>query len=77
MQEPTDIISCVLYLHMIKQNPACEDDETSLGDSLVPKNATTEELEALGATLNFIDIWIKILEENYYMRSEMYNKAMK
>ena len=31
----------------------------------------------MGATLNFIDIWIKILEENYEIISGMYNKYMK
>ena len=31
----------------------------------------------MGATLNFIDIWIKPSEENYEMRYEIYNKSMK
>ena len=31
----------------------------------------------MGATLNFIEIWLKILEENYEVRYGMYNKAMK
>ena len=38
---------------------------------------TTEALEALGATLNFIEIWIKLLDHNYELRCGMYNKAMK
>ena len=38
---------------------------------------TTEALEALGFTLNFIGIWIKLLEDNYEKRSGIYNKFMK
>ena len=41
-----------------KRQLACEDDEISLRDRLVSKNATTELLEASGATINFIDIWL-------------------
>ena len=36
-----------------------------------------EVLEALGNTLNFIDIWIKILEDNYDARRVAYITAMK
>ena len=39
--------------------------ESSLGDRSIPKNPTTESLEALVATLNFIEIWLKLLEDNY------------
>ena len=52
---------CYLAAHD-KKLPAYEDDEISWGDSIIPKNATTQALEALGDTLNFIDIWIKPLE---------------
>ena len=38
---------------------------------------TTEALEALGANLNFIEIFIKLLDHNYGVRYEMYNKGMK
>ena len=54
-----------------------EDEEISIGDRPIPKNATTESLEALGATLNFIDIWLKLLDQNCEVRCGMYNKAMK
>ena len=37
----------------------------------------TQSLEALGATINFIEIWLKLLEHNYEVRCGMYNKAMK
>ena len=67
---------CSLVSHDKKQ-PAYEDGEISLVDRLVTKNATTESLESLVADLNFTDIWLKLLEENYEMRSGIYNKAMK
>ena len=38
---------------------------------------TTEALEALGDTLNFIEIGIKLLDQKYEVRCGMYNKAMK
>ena len=31
----------------------------------------------MGATLNFIEIWLKLLEDNYEVIFGMYNKAMK
>ena len=34
-------------------------------------------MEALGSTLNFIDIWLKLLEENYDDRRVAYITAMK
>ena len=44
---------------------------------LIPKHVTTEALEALGATINFIDNWLKLLEKNYDARHEAYITAMK
>ena len=38
---------------------------------------TTESLEALGSTLNFIDICLKLLEDNYYARYVAYITSMK
>ena len=69
-------LMCSLVTHDKKQ-PAYEDEERSIGDRLVTKNATTEALEALGATLSFIDIWLKLLEDNYGIISGMYNKSDK
>ena len=34
-------------------------------------------LEALGATFDFIDIWLKLLRKNYDSRCEAYINAMK
>ena len=44
---------------------------------MISKYATTASLEALGATLNFIDIRIKLLEDNYDARRVAYITAMK
>ena len=38
---------------------------------------TTEVLGGLSNTLNFIEIWLKLLDHNYEVRVAMYNKAMK
>ena len=37
----------------------------------------TEALESLGATLNFIEIWLKLLDQHYGVRCGKYKKAMK
>ena len=36
----------------------------------------TESLEALGASLNFIEIWIKLLNDNYDARRVAYSTSM-
>ena len=56
---------------MIKK-PAYEDYDIIIGDRLIPKHVTIEALEALGATLNFIQFWIKMLDENYDARRVAY-----
>ena len=69
-------ITCSIVAHDKKQ-PLYEDYERSIGDRPIPKNSTTKTLEALGATLNFIDIWLKLFDQNYDVRNEAYNIAMK
>ena len=54
-----------------------KNDEISIGDRAIPDNATMKTLEELGATINFIDIWLKLPRENYCARSEPYINAMK
>ena len=44
---------CSIFAHDKKQ-PAYEYEESSILDRLIPKHVTTESLEALGATLNFV-----------------------
>ena len=61
---------------MIKK-PAYEDKEISIGDMLIPKHVKTEALEELVPTFNFIEIWLKLLEDNYDARNVAYSTAMK
>ena len=69
-------IMCSLVAHD-KKLPDYEYDEINIGDRLIPKHSTTEALEALGATLNFIDICLKMLEDNYDARHVAYITARK
>ena len=73
----TDIYNliCSLAAHDNIQ-PNYEDYEISIGDRSIPKDATKKELKALSATLNFIDIWIKLFVENYEARCVAYINAM-
>ena len=68
MQELIYIISCVLFLHILKDNLLYKDYRHNIEDRLIHKHITTEALEALGATINFIDIWITLLDDNYDAR---------
>ena len=54
-----------------------KDDESSIGDRSIPDDKTVKILEALGATINSIDIWIKFLREHFEARCEAYINAMK
>ena len=67
---------CSLVEHN-KIQPNYEDYDWSLVDRSIPKYATTKALTALGATLNFIDIWLKFFIDNYNARCDAYVNAMK
>ena len=67
---------CSLVSHDRLQ-PNYEDDVSSIGDREIPNDATIKILEALGATFNFIDTWLKLLCENYCAQSESYINVMK
>ena len=61
-----------------KLQPDYKDDESSIGYWSIPDNATTTKaLEALGATINFIDIWFKFFLEKYNARCDAYINATK
>ena len=60
-----------------KLQPDYKDDEISIEDRSIPDNATTKSLEALGATINCIDIWLKLFLDNYNARCDAYINAMK
>ena len=42
-----------------------KDNDSSIGVRAIPNDATVKELKSLGATFNFIDIWLKLLRKNY------------
>ena len=66
---------CSLVAHdRIQDNK--QDDESSIGDIEIPKYATVKALDSLGATFNFIDIWLHNFHHNYFARSESYTVAM-
>ena len=51
-------------------------DESSIGDRVIPNDATVKALKSLGATFNFIDTWLHNFRENYFARSDSYRLAM-
>ena len=67
---------CYLVAHDRLQ-PDYEDDVSSIGDREIPNDATIKTLEVLGVTFNFIDIWLKLLHENYCAWSDSYINFMK
>ena len=66
---------CSLVAHDRMQDNK-QDDEISLGDREIPKYATVKSLNSLGATFNYIDIWLHNFCHNYFARSQSYTVAM-
>ena len=66
---------CYLVAHDRMQDNK-QDDETSIGYRLIPNDATVKSFKLLGATFNFIDIWLHNFRDNYFDRSESYRFAM-
>ena len=66
---------CFLVAHD-RVEPDYKDDGSSIGDREIPNDATIKTLKSLGATFNFIDIWLKMLRENYCAQGESYRNAM-
>ena len=54
-----------------------KDDERIIGDRAIPDDTTIKILEELGATIYFIDIWLKLLREHFDARCEAYINVMK
>ena len=67
---------CSLVAHD-KRLLAYEYDESSIVYRIIPKHITTEALATLVVTLNVIDIWPKMLKENYDARRVAYIAVMK
>ena len=66
---------CSLVAHDRLQDNE-QDDESSLGDRVISKDATVKALNSLGATFNFIDIWLHNFRHNYFERSVSYTASM-
>ena len=77
IQDRTDRynIMCSLVAHDRIENNK-QDDESSIGDIEIPKDATVKALNSLGATFNFIDIWLHNFCHNYFAQSESYTVTM-
>ena len=69
-------IICSLVSHD-KLQPDYKYDESSIVDRSIPDNATPKALKALGATINFIYIWLKTFLGNFEAICEAYIDAMK
>ena len=69
-------IMCSLVAHD-KMKTDYEDDESSLGYRSLPKYSTPKSLTALGDTLNFIDIWLKLFLDNDSAKCDAYVNAIK
>ena len=68
-------IMCSLVAHD-RLEPDDKYDEISIGDRAIPNDAAVKKLKSLGDAFNFIDIWLKLLLENYCALSESYSNAM-
>ena len=53
-----------------------QDYEISIDDRAILKYATVKALNSLGATFNFIDIWLHNFRQNYFERSVSYTATM-
>ena len=56
---------CSLVAHDRMQDNK-QDDEISIGDRVIPKDATVKSLKSLGATFNFIEIWLNNFLKKYF-----------
>ena len=66
---------CYITAHE-RQKSTYVDDAISSRRRVIPNNTTTEALKPIGATLNFIDLWIKQFQHNYQEILEMYHEYM-
>ena len=67
---------CSLVAHdRLKENKP--DDEISIGDRVIPNDATVKALKSLVATFDFIDTWLHNFCVQYFSQSGSYRLAMK
>ena len=59
-------IMCSLVAHdRLQENKP--DYEISIGDRVIPNDATVKALKSLGTTFNFIDTWLHNFCEKYFL----------
>ena len=57
---------CALNAHdRLQENKP--DIESSIDNRVIPNDATVKALKSLGATFNFIDIWLLNFPEKYFL----------
>ena len=56
---------CSLVAHDRSQDNKT-DNEISIGDIVIPNDATVKSLKSLGATFNFIDTWLHNFLYKYF-----------
>ena len=66
---------CSLVAHDTLE-PDYKYDESSIVDRAIPNDVTIKTIYSLGATYNFIYIWLRLLRGNYCARSESYSNAV-
>ena len=59
-----------------RYHPTINDDASSGGGITLPYNSTKYVSVSFGLTLNFIDIWLKLLKTNYLHQTRMYCEEM-
>ena len=67
---------CSLVAHD-KLQPDYKYFEIIIEDRSIPDNSATKALEELGATINFIDIWIQLFLGDYNPRCDTYINTMR
>ena len=63
-------IMCSLVAHNSVQDNK-KDDESRIGNRVIPNDATVKALKSLGATFNFIDIWIHNFRDNILIKMSL------
>ena len=53
-----------------------EDNKNSIGDRSIPDNAKTKALKLLGATIDFIYIWLNFFLKTFNARCDAYINSM-
>ena len=69
------ILICSIDAHE-KQHPTYVDDGSIRIDDALTSNSTTQVLDSLGETFDFVDCWLKGFDENYQDWSNVYGQTM-